>query len=478
MRSLHYSIGLVAVLMFGGVVSALAQVAPYNPSAGGTGSTGGTSYPTGGGSFGGSTGRGTSGGSTTPTDPDSGSGDSTGTMFDNWADDGPAVDFQDDVEEIVKKHKKYKKPFLGISVFGRPDIQRLTFTGSAIGSYWRIGGTKNDPVLQGTLTGRGSRTAVRIGLYTGSVYAQFAGAKSNWVANYYSEGAAQRSDLYNGKFGTYQEETAVDDEGYSRKLALLLNNQTLFGAYEGGAFFIVDKDAMPDVAPASWAISIPRSTGPIIPRQKIIELLTKAGIALRTMFVEVVHATIRSLTPAQVFDRLVAYKKIVKTMQDIEQQFNTFDFNDPTIDDAVEELIDAYDVEQKKLDDLVTQLGRARLFVRGGDWLMTGGSAMEQLIADGIDVVPAALISQVSGMFDFYTVQEVEGENKVFAGTCRANNNPTTGEEVVCTLRTSSALESQSIIVAHEVYLDLVAQAHQSLGDIELALFDPVQTSQ
>ena len=304
------------------------------------------------------------------------------------------------------------------------------------------------------------------------MYAQFSGQKSNWLANYYSEGEAQRSELYNGKNGIYQEESSVDADGVARKLGLLLAGNTFFGTYESGSFFIVDKGALPNAAPASWTgLSIPQGNSPLIPTEKIIELLTKAGIAVRDVFIAVAHAALKSLTPAQVFDRLGAYKKVVAEMQGIQQKFAAFDFNDPNFDyyaveDVVQELIDAYDIAQQKLDYLVTQLGHARLFVRGSDWLMTGGSASYILMDGGIDMIPATLVSQLSGPFDFYTMQMVDGKETLFAGTC---------EEIFCELRKPTIAQSKAVLKAHEVYLTLASQAHDALGNIESALFAPAQ---
>lgn len=514
------SIGVCGIAAF-----AFAQMTPYTPPTGGStypagstegvsGGSTGTAYPTG---------TGTGSTATSPSDPYAGTGGTTGStatptptgttgtvtdpstatyqnypasqpaqepvvqqgrqeneeqyQFYDWSDYGYAVDFQDQLEVLAKKPPKPKKAFLGISVFGRSDIRRLPFTGSALGSNWRVGGTPTDPIAQGTLTGKGSRTGIRVGLYTGSVYAQFDAAKSNWVANYYSEAGAQRSELYNGKNGIYQEETAVDADGVPRKLGLLLAGQTLFGTYEGGTFFMVDAGTLPTPAPASWTgIPIPQGNGPLIPTQKIIELLTKAGIAARNAFVNVAHAAITSLTPSQVFDRLAAYKKVMNDMQGIQQKFAAFDFNDPDLDyDAVQELVDAYEVDQTKLDYLVTQLGRARLFVRGGDWLSTGGAAAYALMDAGIDAVPATLVSQVSGPFDFYTVQLVDNKEKVFAGTCTGRNDVTTGEQVACALRKPTAAQQKAVLAANDAYLTLASQAHEALNGIESALFAPAE---
>lgn len=527
MKLFSRAVILLSAAICGVAVVALAQMMPYTPPSGGTGTTGGMAYPAGGSTgtgtgsttydpyagttgsgsgtttgsgTGGSTGTTTvtpppSGGGTTPTQPPSdpyGGGYTpppTGTTtqqpnpdpvydepyFDGWY--GYAEDFQSQLDIIAKKPKKPKKAYLGISVFGRSDINRLPFTGSALGANWRVGGTPTDPVAQGTLVGRGSRTGIRVGLYTGSVYAQFDGAKSNWVANYYSEGGAQRSELYNGKSGIYQEEASLDADGNPYKLGLMLAGNTLFGTYEGGSFFIVDADALPDAAPASWTgISIPKGNGPLIPTEKIIELLTKAGIAVRDAFVTVAHAAVQSLTPAQIFDRLAAYKKVKSDMDGIAQKFNLFDFNDPNTDfDAVQELVDAYDTDQKKLDYLATQLGRARLFVRGGDWLSTGGNAAYALMDGGVDFVPAALVSQISGSFDFYTVQAVDGKERLFAGTCTGRNDLATGEQVACALRKLTAVQSKAVLTANEQYLALAAQAHDALGNIESALFAPAE---
>ena len=503
---------VTGILACGITTLAFAQMMPYTPPSGGTDTTGGMTYPTGGSTgsggttqtdpYAGTTGSGTgSTGSGSGTTTGSGTGTTTTTpppsgvtqppsttqspqpttqpqdeniFYDDWY--GYAEDFQSQLDVIAKKPKKPKKAYLGISVFGRSDINRLPFTGSALGANWRVGGTATDPIAQGTLTGKGSRTGIRVGLYTGSVYAQFDGNKSNWVANYYSESGAQRSELYSGKSGIYQEESSVDADGNARKLGLLLTGKTLFGTYEGGSFFIVDTDALPDAAPASWTgISIPQGSGPLIPTEKIIELLTKAGIAVRDMFVSVAHAA-QSLTPAQIFDRLAAYKKVMNNMQGIQQKFAAFDFNDPNLDyDAVQELVDAYDTDQKKLDYLVIQLGRAQLFVRGGDWLTTGGNAAYALMDAGVDMVPATLVSQVSGPFDFYTVQTVDGKDVLFAGTCTGRNDPTTGEQVACVLRKPTAAQSKAVLKANEQYLTLASQAHDALGSIESALFAPAQ---
>ncbi len=510
MKGPHWITFGIAAAIFGGVLFVSAQM-PYTPPSGGVGMGGGYTPSTGGSTGSGSTTGSTGSGGSSTGSTGSGSGTTTGSgggvaqptsdpyggyvppstgsvagqsnpdpvsedpYFDDWY--GYAEDFQSQLDVIANKPKKPKKPYLGISVFGRSDIQRMPFVGSALGANWRVGGTATDPVAQGTLVGKGSRTGIRVGLYTGSVYAQFDGNKSNWVANYYSEGGAQRSELYNGKSGIYQEESSVDAEGNPYKLGLLLTGKTLFGTYEGGSFFMLDTDALPDAAPASWVgISIPYGNGHLIPTERIIELLTKAGIAMRNAFVAVAHAAIQSLTPAQIFDRLGSYKKVVNNMQGIQQKFAAFDFNDPDLDyDAVQELVDAYDIDQKKLDYLVTQLGRARLFVRGGDWLSTGGGAAYALIDEGVDIVPAVLMSQISGPFDFYTMQTVGGKEKLFAGTCAGRNDPTTGEQVACVLRKPTAAQSKAVLKANEQYLVLAAQAHDALGSIESALFAPAE---
>ncbi len=475
---------------------AFAQMPPFGgggggsyvppPPSGGGGTGGGYMTPPPDGGSGGSTPPPSGGGGSTP--PPSGGAPSSPLPpapedpsdpqeEDSYAGSEYAWDFQEELDTIAKKPKKPKKAYLGISVFGRSDIQRMPFSGSALGANWRVGGTATDPIAQGTLTGKGSRTGIRVGLYTGSVYAQFDGAKSNWVANYYSEGGAQRSELYNGKSGIYQEESSLDADGNPYKLGLLLTGATLFGTYEGGSFFITDEGALPDAAPVAWTgISIPQGSGPLIPTEKIIELLTKAGVVMRDMVVKTAHAALQSLTPAQIFDRLGAYKKVVANMQGIQQKFAAFDFNDLSLDyDAVQELVDAYDVDQKKLDYLVTQLGRARIFVRSGDWLSTGGSTAYALMDAGVSFVPAVLVSQLSGPFDFYTVQTVDGKDTLFFGTCTGRSDVTTGEEVMCALRKLTAAQSKAIMSANEKYTDLAEQAHKTLGEIESALFAPAQ---
>ena len=388
---------------------------------------------------------------------------------------GYAEDFQNQLDGIDKKPKKRKKQYLGIPGFDGPDIKRFPFWGSALGASWRLGGTATDPIAQGTLTGKGWRMGIRIGLYTGSVYAGFLGNKDHWVANYYSESGAQRSDLYDGKRTIYQEEISADADGNPYNLGLLLTGNTFFGIYEGGSFFIVDEGAMPDaISAGGMIVSIPRGIRHAIPTEKIIELLERSLISVRNMLVNVAHAALQSSTLSQIFDRLNAYKKVMADMQSIEKIFAALDFNDPNLDyDAVQDLIDAYDVGQKKLDYLVIQLGRALLFVRGGDWLSTAGDAAYVLMDGGVDFLPATLVSQVPGPFDFYTIQTVKGIDKLFAGTCTGKNDWATGEQVTCTLRKPTAAQSKAVLKANEAYLTLVSQAHDALGSIEFFLFAP-----
>jgi hypothetical protein len=257
----------------------------------------------------------------------------------------------------------------------------------------------------------------------------------------------------------------------------LLTGQTLYGIYEGGSFFIVDQDTLPDAAPAAWVgINIPRGNGPLIPTEKIIQLLMKAGITLRDILVKTAYAALQSLTPSQVFDRLGAYKKVVSDMQGIQQKFAAFDFNDPNLDyDAVQELVDAYDIDQKQLDYLITQLGRAWLFVRGGDWLLSSGPAAGELVAEGVDSVPASLVSQLSGPFDFYVMQTVEGKDKLFMGTCTGRNDVASGQYVVCALKVLNPIQTKAVLKADMAYRKVVGEAHEALNKIESALFAPAE---
>lgn len=371
--------------------------------------------------------------------------------------------------DLIKK----PKPVLGISAFG--SVRTATknpFTGTALGSHWRIGGSSADPVAQGTFVDKGSRLGIRLKLYAGSVYAQFDSNKSNWVANYYAEAGSQRGELYSDKSGMYQEEMATGADGATQKIALLSTGQTLFGTYESGSFFIVNSGALPTASPASWAgLPIPYGKGPFIPMKKIIDLLTQVGIAVRDMFVNVAYAAAQSLKPSQVFEQLSAYKKVMADMQSMQEKFATFDFNDPNLDyTAVQGLIDAYDVNQKKLDSLVVKLGRERLFVRSGSWLTEASAVSESLVDSGIDSVPAALIGQVSGSFDFYTVQAVGGKNKLFVGTCAGVVGQAT-----CELRTPTTAQSKALLSANDVYRALAAQAQSALGNIESVLFAQVE---
>lgn len=461
-RDYRRSISVIVFAVCGIYFVALAQMPPMGGGGGYTPPAGGNYTPPAGGEI----------GDSYQPPADNGGGQDA---FDNYPDTGDAYDFQRAV--ISKKPPKPKKVYLGISTLWqdpRGDIRRMTFAGGILDPHWRIGGTATDPVAQGTLTGKGSLWNIVVGLYTGFVRSNFISKDANWNALFYADHGAQRSELFNGKL--YQEETSADADGALRKLGLLLAGKTLFGVYEGGSFFITDTDALPEAASGLAPVPIPRSKGLPIPTDKIIELLTKAGIPARDMLVTVAHAAARFLTPSQIFDRLGAYKKVRIDMADIEQKFGQFDFNDPNIDyDAVQALVDAYDADQKIIDYVALQLGKAFLFVRGGDWLTTGGPASITLMAGGIDLVPATLVSEVSGPFDFYTVQTVDGKDKLFAGTCTGKNDPTTGEQVVCVLRKPTATQSKAVLTANDAYLALVSQAHDALGSIESALFAPAE---
>ena len=483
---------IIATLVCTVAVFAFAQMTQYVPSSSGgagggstsgAGTTGGSTGSSGSGS--GSTEGSTTGGSaegTSSSDSSDGSsttgsgteGTSSSDSSDGSSTTGSGTEGTSSVAESNSQtgsdnSLKRKKQYSGIPGFDGPDIERLPFLGSARDSSWRLGGTATDPIAQGTLTGKGWRMGIRIGLYTGSVYAGFLGNKDHWVANYYSESGAQRSDLYDGKRTIYQEEISADADGNPYNLGLLLTGNTFFGIYEGGSFFIVDEGAMPDaISAGGMIVSIPRGIRHAIPTEKIIELLERSLISVRNMLVNVAHAALQSSTLSQIFDRLNAYKKVMAHMQSIEQKLEALDFNDPDGD-----LIDAYDVGQKKLDYLVIQLGRALLFVRGGDWLSTAGDAAYMLMRGGVDFLPATLVSQVSGPFDFYTIQTVKGIDKLFAGTCTGKNDWATGEQVTCTLRKPTAAQSKAVLKANEAYLTLVSQAHDALGSIEFFLFAP-----
>ena len=68
-------------------------------------------------------------------------------------------------------------------------------------------------------------------------------------------------------------------------------------------------------------------------------------------------------------------------------------------------------------------------------------------------------------------MQKVNGKDKVFAGTCTGKNNPTNGEQIVCALRKPTAMQLKAILNANDLYLALAADAGESMGRIESALF-------
>ena len=296
----------------------------------------------------------------------------------------------------------------------------------------------------------------------------------------------------------------ADADGNESTLGILLNGTTIFGNYKSsplsGSFFIVDVNALPTALPSgALTVPIPQLNGPAIPTKELIDLLTKAGIFIRDMFVTVAHAALRPLTMPQTFDLLRKYKESGNTMRGIEEKFAAFDFNDPEFDyyaveDEIQALVDAYDINQQKLDYLITQLGKAWLFVRGGDWLSMGGSASVALMEANVDFVPATLFSEISGPFDFYSIKETptspaallgqvldsfgvkdSGKKYVIFGTCTGKNDMTTGEQVVCTLRKPTSVQSKAVLKANGLYNDLAEEALVALRAIEYSLFAPAE---
>jgi hypothetical protein len=455
---------------------AFAQIPPMGGggSGGGDYTPPGNNYPP---PAGGGDGDGDGGGESEDGGGNSGGGDT----FDDWSDEGEADEFRDAVRQ---KRQKPKKPYYGPTGFGDPRrVKKILFTGNPLGNNWRISGNTTDPVAQGTLTGRGSLLRILIGLYTGSVYAQFDSAISHWIALFYSEGDAQRSELASNTI--YQEETATDMDGAPHKIGLLMASKALFGIYESdslqGSFFMVDMGTMPDALPvAHGTISIPRGAG--IPTETILKLLTASGIAVRDFFVSVAHALTAKEKETEAYLKktkanILTYRKIPPVMRKIEEEFARYNFDDPNFDyyaveDEVQALVDAYEKKQNELDYLALQLRRAAPFVRGGDWLSMGGSAAYTLMDAGIDMVPATLIGAYNGPFDFYTVQTVNKKEIVIGGTCTGKNDSATGEEVVCITRKVSAAQAKAISAANDAYTKRITEAHDELGNIESALFE------
>ena len=184
-RRIVISVGVVAC---GFTALAFAQMMPYTPPAGGGtggapssgsgstsgGSTGGSSAESttggGGSTAGGETVTGSSAGGTAPADS------SQTQSNQSLESDSYAADFQDEVERIntAKKPPKLKKKFPGFLTVGNGrEIIRNAFTGSARDANWLVGGTATDPMVQGTLTGKGSVWNIVIGLYTGFVRSTF-----------------------------------------------------------------------------------------------------------------------------------------------------------------------------------------------------------------------------------------------------------------------------------------------------------------
>ncbi len=455
-------------------------------SGGGGGGTSGGGGASGGGSGAGggippSGGGGGSGETIPPSFTGGGSSDNNGNnSSEDW------LDYADTFQRTVKKIKlKLKKLNIGVSVFWqdpRGDIKRLLFGGSALGPNWRISGTATDPIAQGTLTGKGSVIYTVIHLYTGSVTADFISRAVRWTASFYSDGESSRSELSNGTM-FYQGETLADADGTARNNELLLNGATLFGAYDGGTVVMVSRGTSPDEAPEGVLnIPIPYANGSFIPTEKIIELLKKAGITLRDMFVTVAHAAAQVVTPSKKFNQtkfnqtmrdIVTYKRIQKAMAAIEEKFSMI-VNSPNFyyDDAAQEqaedLVGEYYENQTALNRLKFKLGPAWLFTRTGNWLFEEGAAAASLMESGVDATPAILISKVSGPpFDFYTVQDVDGkQKKVFAGSC---------EEESCVMRAVTAAQARAILVTNDAYRGFIGEARKFLGDIEYAFFAPAE---
>ncbi len=437
----------------------------------GTGSSSGTTS---------GTGSGTSSGTGSGTGSSSGTGSGTGTSSGSDSDS----DFAD-FERIFKKVTlRILKIWLGYSPLEELKIAKnLPFTGTASGSIWRIAIVNGEPVAQGTLVGPKSRLGIKIGLYAGSVYAQFSGASANWVALFETNQGAQRGYLLNLKGDAFMREDVVDAEEVSEKSTLLVHGRTLYGISSEGSLFVTDVGALPETDLISWSsVSAPVSKEPLIPSAKIFELFNaKLGTglvavlrsAVGSLFGEVAHAIPKS-AGMTIANGMAAHKRGIATLADIEQKFSAFDFNNPDLDyDAVDTLFAEYQGYQMRLASTARQMGKGEAFVRDGAWLAMGASspAAQAMQAFGIGPVFSALIAGMTAPFDFYIRTEDGEKSRITGGTCA----PTADEEgnsfTACFTKKVSSKEAKAIEAANGLHFKKSGEAYAALEGIESALF-------
>lgn len=407
---------------------------------------------------------------------DSGSGDRSSGGDQQYGDDWAtyATDFQENFTKPAAS--KVRKPNLGISVFGQiRNVLFRPFSGSLIGSNWRVTSTpEGDMTAQGMRIGPGSRIGIKVSMTTGAVSAQFDGKGGCWMVSYYNDQGAERKELYRCAGDSYQEESVSDIDGASERSRLVLHGTTLFADLPGGTLFAVDSGTLPDASPAGWADSpIPHAKNPLIPVQRILDLLPKQAASLiRGIFAETAHAAAKAATAIQAYQRIGAYRQAIAALASFQQAFAGVNFDDPNTDfAAMQDLIAAYQEADRKAAGIRSQMGRLAAFVRDGNWAYEGGQGASDLMSLGIGAGPAALLMQMQGQFDFYAIGAADAKAPVIAGSCAMSQDADGVPQIACGARAATKAETQAVRAAEGPYASSADAAHGALEAIEKALF-------
>lgn len=373
-----------------------------------------------------------------------------------------ASDFQGQFVQ-AKKPKKKRGVFKGYTPLPkqiRPEGK--AFTGSVIGSNWKLAGSATEQVAQGVTVGKGSRTTIRVNMTTGTVNAQFEGKDGCWMVSYYSDQGAERKELYKCKGDAYQEELVPREGGEGERMALVMHKNTLYGGHDGGLFFMVPKGASIDMSPAEWIEgSVPSAPEPLIPVEKILQLVATS-----------VQAAGRELTAVELYRLIGAYRGTQAEMFGTQQSFGMFDFNDPSIDyEAVQALVDKYQAAEAKLASIARQMGLASAFVRDGYWESQASQAADDLVTAGVHPKTAAFFAQMKQGFDFFAVQGGAGKAIVSAGSCAVLYDADGYPATTCSTRRVTAAEAARVATAGDAYEASKTSANRAMNGVEKALF-------
>jgi hypothetical protein len=392
--------------------------------------------------------------------------------FDDFPDEGWFFDFQEELRASFKKKKRTKK-WLGYLAVGsgRTPLKIPYDPAKMAGGSWRVAkNALDEPLVQGSLAGPGSKIGVRINAYTGETYAQFDGKTSNWAARYYVSQGAVRAEFADTKCALYQEEAIMGEDGADSKLSLLLTGKTVFGAIPEASVFIVDPKAMPESVPACWGrAALPRAALPIVPSERIMEHMSQFFVAMRDSAVRTARAAARALTVSELFNRMGHYERARAHVDALRNTLAFINFDDPNLDyDAIQEHIDAYEAAETRAQAALADTGNARILVRDGAWLYAASDNAYALMRQGVPVPFAILFDYAGKAFDFYVVPD---GRKVIVGSCAPAYDEDGQATTRCATRKTSAFEEKSIANRARDWREASMTGNDMVSGVEQALF-------